>query len=63
MFLSDQGVQYSAKVFRDKLALLNISQSMRRRGNCWDNTVMERFFRRINISAASDQVLKQVQLT
>jgi putative transposase len=45
MFHSDQGVQYSAKIFRDKLALLNITQSMSRRGNCWDNAVMERFFR------------------
>jgi transposase InsO family protein len=45
LFHSDQGVQYSAKVFRDKLALLNITQSMSRRGNCWDNAVMERFFR------------------
>jgi transposase InsO family protein len=45
MFHSDQGVQYSAKVFSDKLALLNITQSMSRRGNCWDNAVMERFFR------------------
>lgn len=45
MFHSDQGVQYSAKVFRNKLTLLNITQSMSRRGNCWDNAVMERFFR------------------
>ena len=45
MFHSDQGVQYSAKIFKDKLALLNVTQSMSRRGNCWDNAVMERFFR------------------
>lgn len=45
LFHSDQGVQYSAKIFRDKLALLNMTQSMSRRGNCWDNAVMERFFR------------------
>ena len=43
MFHSDQGVQYSAKVFRDKLNQLQITQSMSRRGNCWDNAVMERF--------------------
>ncbi len=24
---------------------INITQSMSRRGNCWDNAVMERFFR------------------
>jgi putative transposase len=45
MFHSDQGVQYSAKIFRDKLVLLNITQSMSRKENRWDNAVMERFFR------------------
>ncbi|SUI62500.1 Integrase core domain [Shewanella morhuae] len=45
MFHSDQGCQYSAKVFREKLRNLGIEQSMSRRGNCWDNAVMERFFR------------------
>lgn len=36
MFHFDQGVQYSAKIFRDKLTQLNITQNMSRRGNCWD---------------------------
>ncbi|VAW74869.1 Mobile element protein [hydrothermal vent metagenome] len=45
LFHSDQGVQYSAKTFVAYLDLFDISQSMSRRGNCWDNSVMERFFR------------------
>lgn len=45
MVHSDQGCQYSAKSFRDKLKNLGIQQSMSRRGNCWDNAVMERLFR------------------
>lgn len=45
MFHSDQGVQYSSKLFRGKLISFNIMQSMSRRGNCWDNAVMERLFR------------------
>ncbi len=45
IFHSDQGSQYSAKEFRDCLKLHGITQSMSRRGNCWDNAVMERFFR------------------
>tara|TARA_R110001606_G_C15293923_1_gene641840 strand:+ start:386 stop:1231 length:846 start_codon:yes stop_codon:yes gene_type:complete len=45
MFHSDQGVQYSAKLFINHLNILKITQSMSRRGNCWDNSVMERFFR------------------
>jgi putative transposase len=47
LFHSDQGVQYSASLFRNRLSNLNITQSMSRRGNCWDNAVMERFFRRL----------------
>jgi len=45
LFHSDQGVQYSAKSFVRQLDKLNVTQSMSRRGNCWDNSVMERFFR------------------
>ena len=45
LFHSDQGVQYSANLFVDYLSRLSITQSMSRRGNCWDNSVMERFFR------------------
>lgn len=45
MFHSDQGVQYTATLFKDCLSLHHITQSMSRRGNCWDNAVQERFFR------------------
>jgi len=45
MFHSDQGVQYSANLFKNCLSLHGITQSMSRRGNCWDNAVQERFFR------------------
>jgi len=45
MFHSDQGVQYSAKKFINYCDKLSVTTSMSRRGNCWDNAVMERFFR------------------
>ena len=45
LFHSDQGVQYSANLFVKYLRTMGITQSMSRRGNCWDNSVMERFFR------------------
>lgn len=45
LFHSDQGVQYSSTSYVDYLELFGITQSMSRRGNCWDNSVMERFFR------------------
>ncbi len=45
MFHSDQGCHYTSKQFRQLLWRYQIKQSMSRRGNCWDNAPMERFFR------------------
>ena len=41
---SDRGVQYTAKVFRDKLRELGFIQSMSRKGNCYDNAQCESCF-------------------
>lgn len=54
MFHSDQGVQYTANLFKDCLALHKITQSMSRRGNCWDNAVQERFFRNLKTEYLND---------
>lgn len=45
MFHSDQGCHYTSRQFRAMLEDYGIKQSMSRRGNCWDNAPMERFFR------------------
>lgn len=45
MFHSDQGSHYTSRQFRQLLWRYQIHQSMSRRGNCWDNAPMERFFR------------------
>lgn len=45
LFHSDQGSQYGSGHFRQRLWRYRISQSMSRRGNCWDNAPMERLFR------------------
>ena len=45
MFHSDQGSHYTSRKFRQQLWRYQIEQSMSRRGNCWDNAPMERFFR------------------
>lgn len=45
MFHSDQGCHYTSKAFRRRLWCYRIEQSMSRRGNCWDNSPMERFFK------------------
>ncbi|HEJ2817848.1 TPA: IS3 family transposase [Pseudomonas aeruginosa] len=46
LFHSDQGSQYYAsRLFRQRLWRYRMQQSMSRRGNCWDNSPMERLFR------------------
>ena len=45
MFHSDQGSHYTSRKYRQLLWRLQIKQSLSRRGNCWDNAPMERFFR------------------
>lgn len=44
LFHSDQGSQFTSKKVTDHLASLNWTQSMSRKGNCWDNAVIESFF-------------------
>lgn len=45
---SDRGVQYACNQFRNIFPFhLKASQSMSRKGNCWDNAVAESFFKSI----------------
>ena len=42
---SDQGAQYTSQDYHDALTKeCQITPSMSRRGNCWDNAPMENFF-------------------
>jgi transposase InsO family protein len=41
---SDQGSQYASELYRTLLHDYGLVGSMSRKGNCWDNAVMERFF-------------------
>ena len=44
---SDQGWQYQHVYFRDQLKKHGVIQSMSRKGNCYDNCIMETFFGRM----------------
>ena len=44
IFHSDQGWQYQHKKYQKKLLDKGIIQSMSRKGNCLDNSIMENFF-------------------
>jgi len=41
---SDRGVQYASRAFRKLLKVQGIMGSMSRKGDCWDNAVVESFF-------------------
>lgn len=41
---SDRGVHYACDAYRRLLGRYQITQSMSRKGNCWDNAVAESFF-------------------
>jgi putative transposase len=41
---TDRGAQYAAALYRELLAGYGLTASMSRRGNCWDNAVVESFF-------------------
>ena len=41
---SDRGSQYASKAFRKLLRTYGITGSMSRKGDCWDNAVVESFF-------------------
>ncbi|MDM4798054.1 IS3 family transposase [Pseudomonas aeruginosa] len=49
LFHSDQGSQYASRLFRQRLWRYRMQQSMSRRGNCWDNSAMERLFRSLEV--------------
>jgi putative transposase len=41
---SDRGVQYASVDYQARLKAAGVTVSMSRKGNCWDNAVMERFW-------------------
>jgi len=45
IFHSDRGVQYASYAFTNQLKRYGVTQSMSRKGNCWDNAVAENFFK------------------
>ena len=46
---SDRGVQYRANSYVGFLEKHGIIRSMSRKGNCWDNAVMESFYARLKV--------------
>jgi len=53
---TDQGVQYASGGYRRRLALCGITPSMSRRGNCYDNAMMESFWATLKTELFGDYV-------
>ena len=54
---SDRGVQYAARDFQRALERLKAEPSMSRKGNCWDNAVVESFFGTLKLELDLDSVI------
>ena len=59
LFHSDQGTQYTSNVFVNYCNSRGITLSMSRKGNCWDNAVVEKFFRSLKTEGLREKKLKK----
>ena len=55
MVHTDQGSQFVSNVYRKLLKAWSLKQSMSRRGNCWDNAVIESFFKTFKVETIYQQ--------
>jgi transposase InsO family protein len=56
---SDRGSQYASQPYQALLQRHQMVGSMSRRGNCWDNAVVERVFRSVKHEGLDDTASKQ----
>jgi len=54
---SDRGSQYASDLYRQTLASHGLTQSMSRKGNCWDNACVESFFHSMKVEAILSEPL------
>lgn len=54
LFHSDQGIEYAANTFQSLLTQHQLTASMSRRGNCYDNAHLESFFSNLKLEMNQD---------
>lgn len=57
LYHSDRGVQYASGDFRKLLTAWRVTPSMSRKGNCWDNAVVESFFATLKVECIREETL------
>ena len=60
---SDRGSQYAGEAYQALLTQHGILPSMSRKGNCWDNAVVERFFKSYKEEWIGDNVYRTREAT
>lgn len=58
---SDRGSQYCSKAYRKLIQEHQLTQSMSRKGNCWDNAVAESFFHSLKVERINRRVFRTQQ--
>lgn len=58
---SDRGVQYRGNDYQELLQNHGIDCSMSRKGNCWDNAVVESFFSRFKVELIYAEVYRNLE--
>ena len=62
LFHSDRGIQYASKTFKSFIKSKPlVTQSMSRKGNCWDNSVAESFFKTLKVELIYDDDFKTIE--
>lgn len=61
LFHSDRGSQYCSQMFRGIINQYDFTQSMSRKGNCWDNAVAESFFKTLKLEAIDGRCFKTME--
>ena len=61
LFHSDQGSQYGSRAFRQRVWRYRMTQSMSRRGNCWDNACSESLFGSLKVERLHGQRFRTIR--
>jgi len=55
---SDRGVQYASSDYQEMLNLKGLRCSMSRKDNCWDNAIVESFFKTLKVECLYRQKIQ-----
>jgi len=58
---TDRGSQYVSREYRELLKQLSITQSLCRKGNCWDNAPAERFFGALESERTDQYIFEDIR--